>query len=345
MAKLDLDICLIDDSVVMHGFRARMSGAALEDFKANPVLLFQHNRPSSYSNTSDIVMPIGKWNDIRVEGNKLLAKPEFDDDDPLAMKVQRKVEKGYLNAASVWIDPLEISEDVKDMLPGQSLPTFTKWNILEASIVDIPNCKNALAIRNGAGQRILLSSESEGDIKEFLKTKFSKKTNTMDKKFLCALLGLPEDATEETISAAVKKMKLAAGESATKEEELTALKNKVVELKTAADTQRNEGLVNQGIAERKILPGQKEHYLKLAAMDYDTTAAVIAELPVIATVEEQLNSKAKANKEEVDELMKLSGKELYMKGKLERLQVIAGEDQFKLKYQEAFGVEFKGAQK
>lgn len=345
MAKLDLDIVLIDDSVVDYGFRAKMSGADLENFKANPVLLFQHNRPSSYANNTDIVMPIGRWNDIRVDGNRLLAKPEFDDDDELAVKVQGKVKKGYLNAASVWIDPIEISEDANEMLPGQSLPTFTRWSILEASIVDIPNCKNALAIRNAKGKRIQLSGDmTDTDINDVL-NKFSKNKNSiMDKKFLCALLGLPEDATEDKIKSRIGEIKLAAEAQAQSNTEIKTLKDQIIALKTAADKQRNEPLIDGAIVAKKILAGEKEDYLKLAVADYDTTAALIGKMQPQASIQEQLSKHAKVNDAEVQELMKLSGRDLYMNGKLERLKEIANPEQFQLKYKEAFGIEFKTAQ-
>lgn len=342
MAKIDLDITLIDESVVRFGFRAKMSGAEIEEFKANPVLLFQHNRPSSYAQNTDIVMPIGKWYDIRVEDGKLLAKPEFDDDDELAKKVERKVVKGYLNGASVWIDPVETSEKPEDMLPGQTLPTFTRWGILEASIVDIPNCKNALAIRNAAGQRITLSAESEGDINNFLKTKFSK-NNTMDKEFLCALIGLDEASSEDQIKAKINELKLAQSAKPQLDDEVKSLKDQLVAMQLAADNQRNERLVDAAIAEKKILAGEREEYIKLAAADFETTSALLGKMQPAKSIQEQMQDKAQANANEVSELMKLSGRELYLNGKLERLQAIAPE-QFKLKYKEAFGVEFKTSQ-
>ena len=102
MAKLDVDFILIDDSVVMNGFRALITGAKLEAFKKNPVMLLMHNRAlSSYEPAdNDIILPIGKWYDIRVVGNQVLAKPDFDDDDAFALKIQKKVDKGYLNGAN-----------------------------------------------------------------------------------------------------------------------------------------------------------------------------------------------------------------------------------------------------
>ncbi len=134
MARLNKPFVLIDESVVMHGFRTLMSGAALDDFKANPIMLYQHNRSVQYGD-QDSILPIGKWVDIEVQGDKLVAYPEFDDDDDFAKRIEKKVEKGYLNGASIWLHPMAVSDEDTLKLPGQSGPTVTKWGVLEASIV------------------------------------------------------------------------------------------------------------------------------------------------------------------------------------------------------------------
>lgn len=163
MAKLNMDIVLIDESVVMSGFRCLMSGAMLEQFKANPVMLCQHLRIDS-PNKNGAFLPIGKWYDIRIEGDKLKAKPDFDDADIFAMQVQGKVERGYMNAASIGLQVFECNDNASLKLPGQKLPTVTKWGIMECSIVDIGSCRNALVIRNSSGREAInLNLETSGD--------------------------------------------------------------------------------------------------------------------------------------------------------------------------------------
>jgi hypothetical protein len=107
----------------------------------------------------------------------------------MQLRWQKKVKKGYYNAASVWIDPIEVSDDESLLLPGQYGPTITKWSMREASIVDIPNCRNAVAIRNSAGAKILLSGNSDADAKEinnYLKTFLPNNNSNMDKKILAS---------------------------------------------------------------------------------------------------------------------------------------------------------------
>lgn len=342
MAKLDIDFTLLDESVVRYGFRALMSGGDLEEFKANPVMLLQHNRPTSYAGKDDIMLPIGCWYDIRIEGNKLLAKPDFDDDDELAQRVQKKVEKKYLNAVSVCIDPVAVSDDPALMLAGQTLPTFTKWGILESSIVDIPNCKNALAIRNSAGNRIMLSGTPDQETVDYLKTLST--NNTMDRKLLCAKLGLDENATDAQISDALVAVKLAAANGTELSTENATLKAEVIRLKAEQETAKIESLVDGAIEGMKLTAGDREKYIKLAKADFDTTKEVLDGMKPYQSIETQLSGDNAPNAAELEGMLKLSGKDLYMQGKLERLQAISPE-QFKLKYKEAFGVEFPAAGK
>lgn len=341
MAKLDLDICLIDESVVMNGFRVLMSGALLASFKANPVLLFLHNRANEKfdSNTDNVILPIGKWDDIRIEGGKLLAKPEFDDDDEFAQKIQKKVEKGYLNAASIWLDPMECSDDPAYLLQGQCAPTVTKWGVLEASIVDIPNCRNALAIRNAAGQKVTLSAKNSSEVISFLET--LNVNQQMDKKLLCAKLGLAEDATDVQISEKLTALKTNSDAHTQLSAENKTLKDKVVELTEAAQEKERTDLVDGAIRDQKLQAGDREHYLKLAKADFETTKAVIGAMKPYKSVESQLaTGESEGDKAELAKLTAQSGKELYHNGGLERLKKLSL-DVFKAKYKEAFGVEFK----
>ncbi len=179
MAKLNMDIVLIDESVVMSGFRCLMSGAMLEQFKANPVMLCQHLRVDN-PNKKGAILPIGKWYDIRIEGDKLKAKPDFDDADTFAMQVQGKVERGYLNAASISLQVFECDNDVKLKLLGQTLPTVTKWGILECSIVDIGSCRNALVIRNNSGMEAINLNTDTGinELRTYLSNMVQSKDNS-----------------------------------------------------------------------------------------------------------------------------------------------------------------------
>ena len=347
MAKLNIDFILIDDSVVMNGFRALMSGAKLEGFKANPVMLLMHNRakPGLLGAIDiDAVLPIGMWYDIRVEGNKLLAKPDFDDNDPFALKVQSKVEGGYLKGASIWIEPTKASDDAKLKLARQTGPTVTEWGVLEASIVDIPNCRNSLAIKNSSGNKIVLSGNAGTDkeANEFLLSLIDKK-NTMDKKLLCAKLGLDENATDAEIGVALAALKTSATANTQLSAENKTLGDEIIRLKKESSDKAITDLVDGAITAKKLLIGDRDKYVKLATADFETVKELIEGMKAYESIEGKLGAGATAADQlELAELLKLSAEEMYMTGKLSRLKEL-NLDQFKLKYKEALGVEYTGA--
>ena len=59
---------LHDETVNTYGFRMLTSGANLEEFRKNPVILLNHK---------DWELPIGRWENIRIEGTQILADALF----------------------------------------------------------------------------------------------------------------------------------------------------------------------------------------------------------------------------------------------------------------------------
>lgn len=350
MAKLNIDFVLIDESVVKNGFRCLMSGAKLDGFIQNPVMLALHIRGMdglNSGNSDDILLPIGKWWDIRVEGTRLLAKPEFDDNDEFALKVESKVKGGYMNGASIWVDPIATSDDQGLMLAGQRGPTVTEWGVLEASIVDIPNCNNSLAIRNSFGKRITLSGadKNDEDVLQYLRSLIkSPNNNEMDRKLLCASLGLADSVADNVISEKLVALKNLETKLTATETENTQLKQEVVKLKKEAGEKLIADLVDGAVTSGKIKDGEKANYVKLATVDFETTKTLLDGMTPVKSLQSQLGaggSGSDAQKLELSELVKLSGTKLYEQGLLERLKELSLED-FKLKYKEAFNVEYKG---
>lgn len=353
--KLDIPICLIDESVVDYGFRVLMSGYQPEPFAKNPVLLLQHGRAGDgYATgiTNQTVLVLGRWNDVKVQDNQLIGYPEFDDEDDVAVKLGNKVKKGYYNAASIWIEPIDVSDDDNLKLPGQYGPTITKWCIREASIVDVPNCRNAVAIRNSAGAKILLSGNNTDDtrsINEFLKTFLPNKSIFMDNKLLAKIIGLTENADDNAISEKLAALNTSGSQLTALTNENTKLKGDVAEkdkeignLKTAAETEKINSLVQGAIDAKKILEGDKDRYTKLAAADFNTVKELFDSIKPIASIESQLTTgEGDTGNPELQSLLKLSGYDLYMNGQFEKLKELSPAH-FKLKYKEYYGKEYEG---
>lgn len=88
-------------------------------------LLVQHNSEE---------LPIGTFEDIRLEDKKLKATAIFDDEDEMAMKVFKKVSKGIMKSLSVGINV-----NKKVPIKGQkNVFKATSWELQECSFVTIP---------------------------------------------------------------------------------------------------------------------------------------------------------------------------------------------------------------
>lgn len=147
-AILEHDFVITDESVNRYGWRLLVAGIDLTGFLKNPVCCVQHV-------TS--LIPVGKWKNIRVEGQELKGTLEFDRNDSDAVKLYWKYKDGYMNAVSLNVVPWEES-DVKELLqPGQTKPTVTKCELLEISIVTLPGQKNAVKLSTPEGNEYKLN--------------------------------------------------------------------------------------------------------------------------------------------------------------------------------------------
>jgi HK97 family phage prohead protease len=111
-------------------------GWVLTNFRKNPIALFGHS--SSF--------PIGKWSNVRVEGNKLLARLNLAAKGTSARidELINLVEQGILRAVSVGFLPIE-SEPIDPKKPYEGVH-YTKQELLETSLVSVPANPAALVL-------------------------------------------------------------------------------------------------------------------------------------------------------------------------------------------------------
>ncbi len=81
-------------------------------------------------------LPIGKWENLRVEDKKLKGDALFDPNDEFAMKIFEKIKGGFLESVSVGVSLLKYDLIQRDN--QNDLFKVKKWEIFEASIVNIP---------------------------------------------------------------------------------------------------------------------------------------------------------------------------------------------------------------
>lgn len=244
------EVIISTEAVNSYGTRILTDGIDLEQFKRNPILLWMHRR--NYQGTAG---PIGRIENLRRDGAKLIGTPVFDQNDPFAKQVESKWENGFLRMASAGLEPLEVSDDPALVLDGQTRATVTRSRLVEVSIVDMGSNDEALQLY-ASGQLLTLSAGEEHPNLPMLKLEKndpapgeeqnnkSIKQNQMKKEFLI-LLGLPETATEEQALASLRLLKERADQAET--------------IQLAAVT----SAVDAAIAERRILAENRDHFITL----------------------------------------------------------------------------------
>ena len=128
----DLTFVLSDNTVDRYGDVIEATGWDLRWFQRNNIALFGH----------DSNFPIGTWEDVRVEGNKLMGKLKLAAEGTSARidELRRLVEQGILKAVSVGFKPVE-SEPIQ-----RGGVRYKKQELLETSLVSVPANPAALAV-------------------------------------------------------------------------------------------------------------------------------------------------------------------------------------------------------
>ena len=234
-----------------YGGRVLTSGGNLTQFEKNPVLLYMHRRGFDGK-----TMPIGRIENLRIDGDKLIGTPVFDEKDEFARQIGQKWEDGFLRMFSAGIEIIETSAEASLMLPGQTRPTITKWKLEEVSIVDIGGNDEALRL-SYQGKILNLFAGEDSDVLPLLSDKehaegpeseasFNNQNNNnrMNKEIL-QLLGLSETAGEQEAVNALRLLK----EKADKAESLQLASI--------------NALVDGAVAERRITADKKDHFVTL----------------------------------------------------------------------------------
>lgn len=126
-----LEFVLSDGSLDRHGTRINPSGWVLSAFKRNPIALFGHSS----------VFPIGRWENVRVERDRLVGKLVLAAEGTSARidELRKLVEQGILRAVSVGFSVIEWGT------PGKSDYDIEKQELHEVSLVSVGSNTNALA--------------------------------------------------------------------------------------------------------------------------------------------------------------------------------------------------------
>lgn len=253
MAK---EVIISTSGLNCYGGRVLTSGIDLTQFQKNPLLLWMHRR--SFDRDA---MPIGRIDNLRTDGDRLIGTPVFDQNDEFAKKIESKWENGFLRMASAGIEIIETSDAPEHLLQGQTRRTITRCRLEEVSIVDMGGNDEALQLYDRSGKVLKLGAGEDSDALPLLApekndnpsgtasdgkadNQTNKLTQSMNKEIL-QLLGLSETATEQEAVGALRLLKEKA--------------DKVETLQLASIT----AVVDSAIAEKRITADKKEHFVNI----------------------------------------------------------------------------------
>lgn len=257
-----MDFVLSDSSVNRYGSRVLTEGINLEAFKQNPVMLWGHNRYAANGETNII----GRWENIRVEGDQLIATAVFDEGSQLGKNVKRQVEQGFVKAVSIGFYAKKWSNDPFHLLPEQTDWTITEADLIEVSFVDAPANPNAVKKLNF----ILPNPQNHHEMKTVAIT-----------------LGLPEGATEMQVMQKVAELQ-AAHQNATTEN--ATLKAKLVAIEEGEKKRNCEELVSKAISEGRITEAARPAYINYAMTNFEECKANLDKLPAYKPLSTQIET-------------------------------------------------------
>jgi len=291
--------------VNVYKYRLLTEGLDLAQYKKNPIGFLMHDREGGV---------LVKWEEFRIEGDRLYGKPVVNLSHPKGEDIASQVENGFINAASCGkIICLAASDDPKLKLEGQTGPTVTKWFPREISFVDIPGNHNALA-------NLYDINDNELNLADFVKPNTKEMSKILLTAAMLTALNLSDKSSEDDAGKAFQDLIDTAGkvpglekDLADKSTALTAKENELKDLKAESVKKEFQDLLDKGKSQKKLT---NELAIELADLfDGNPTglAKVIEKLPVQTLITDELGDKEK-------DLAKFQGKkwdDLYASNELE----------------------------
>lgn len=130
-----VDFVITTEDIDRYGEKVLARGCEFENFLRNPIVLFAH----------DWQLPVGRCVGLRIKEDKIEARTELFPDlveEPRAKTAINLALNGILRAVSVGFVPKEWKYEQNE---GREVKVYTKWELVEYSLVAVPANPNALA--------------------------------------------------------------------------------------------------------------------------------------------------------------------------------------------------------
>lgn len=307
MEKGKYTFVLSDESVNSHGTWVKTSGISFERFLKNPVMLWSHD--SAFP-------PVGKWENLRVEGDKLFADAVFDESNEFAKSLKTQVENGFLKACSIGFYAKAFSADMSLIKPGQRYETITEAELIEVSLCSVGSNQNAMVLMSEKGQRFEANKSGYFQCGLKLLENSNNINNSMGKEEVVQLQEKLDAQEQELV-------------------ELRAFKQKAEdEAKIRLEEARKE-LIKKAINERKIDKSVEAVWLQLASDNFESTKLALEAMPSVNSIASRIKKTSASG----DDFAGKSFREIDKAGRLKELKAKDFE-LYKQLYKEEYGVEF-----
>lgn len=226
-------IVICSGKVNRNGYKVIAEGIRIDSYQKNPILLAGHN---------SVMLSIGRMNDLKLEEidgrQALTGMPEFDMDDPFAVLVANKYEKGYMNSCSMGHSPYVTTDAVDYVEAGQIYETVLETELIEVSMTNIPGDRDA----------VVMQLSNDTSVPKLRKLNFNHKTKIMELGKLKKMLNLAPEADEVDITKAVETLQLSV---------------------KSAQAERVRALIELGVANGHVNDDNRATYEVLASSNYD----------------------------------------------------------------------------
>ena len=126
-----------------HRTVLNQAGWELDNFNANPIIGYQHNVYGDGCSDPHPDDVIGKGR-AYLEDGKLMLDSTFDTENEKAMKIESKIERGFLTAVSVGFREVgEGHRGIEENGEDKNLYYFAGQELVEVSVVNIPSNPDA----------------------------------------------------------------------------------------------------------------------------------------------------------------------------------------------------------
>lgn len=131
----EVEVRMSTASVARDGHILLPEGARLDNYKANPVVLWNHDADKP---------PVGRAENVTAGTDEIVARVKFPDVgiSQRADEIRGLAKGGFINAVSVGFDPLD-GDPIDPKKPRAGM-RFTDWDLLELSFCNVPVDTGAL---------------------------------------------------------------------------------------------------------------------------------------------------------------------------------------------------------